>query len=136
MASNDRAVAPERTGWRDQGISERHRRWGWNCPAVDLDFVMCEYDAGLPFAIVDYKCETAPPVRMSHPTMRALRALGDRAKLPVFITIYSKEYTAWRVVALNYLAEQRVPKPLDMGETEYVDFMLAIRGRRPNGELF
>ena len=30
-------VRQERSGWRDMRLSERHRRWGWNCPAVDLD---------------------------------------------------------------------------------------------------
>jgi hypothetical protein len=135
-SSNQRPVSPERNGWRDEGISERHRRWGWQCPAVDLDFVLCEYDAGRPVAIVEYKCETAAPVKLSHPTMRALRTLSDRAKLPFFLTIYSREYVAWRVVGVNYLATQRLPRPRDFSESEYVDFMLAVRGRQPNGELF
>ncbi len=32
------SVRQERTGWRDEKISQRHREWGYNCPAVDLDF--------------------------------------------------------------------------------------------------
>ena len=131
-----RPVRHERTGWRDAGISQRHREWGMNCPSVDLDFVLCEFDAGEPYAIVEYKCESAQPVRLSHPTMRALKSLGDRAHLPVFLTVYARDYGVWRVTGLNYLANQRVPKPRDFSESEYVAFLLAIRGRKPNGNLF
>lgn len=31
-------VRKERTEWRDLSLSKRHRRWGWDCPAVDLGF--------------------------------------------------------------------------------------------------
>lgn len=39
-------TAQERTGWRDEEISARHRIWGVNCPAVDLDFLMGVGDDG------------------------------------------------------------------------------------------
>lgn len=39
-----KAVAEERNGWRDERISKRHRQWGRDCPAVDIDFLMLEYD--------------------------------------------------------------------------------------------
>jgi hypothetical protein len=29
----------ERSGWRDLRRPERHRRWGWDLPAEDLDFL-------------------------------------------------------------------------------------------------
>ena len=48
-------VAPERTGWRDEKISLRHRMWGFDCPAVDVDFVMVEFDRARVVAIVEYK---------------------------------------------------------------------------------
>ena len=51
----------ERTGWRDQALSERHRAWGWDCPALDMDFVMIEYDNGKATALVEYKHEQAAP---------------------------------------------------------------------------
>jgi hypothetical protein len=37
-------VRPERTRWRDEALSARHRKWGFHCPAVDLDLILCEYD--------------------------------------------------------------------------------------------
>ena len=135
-ADNQRPVRPERTGWRDQGISERHRRWGFNCPAVDLDFVLCEFDEGRPYAIVEYKCQGASPIHRSHPTLRALADLGNRAKVPVFLVVYSRDYVVFRVVGLNYLGDQKVPQARDFNEQEYVSFLLSLRGRKPNGQLF
>jgi hypothetical protein len=48
-------VRRERTEWRDLELSKRHREWGLNCPAVDIDFLMVEYYYGKPVALIDYK---------------------------------------------------------------------------------
>lgn len=101
-----------------------------------MDFCLVEYDSGKPFAIVEYKRATAAPVQRSAPTIRAIVELGNRAKLPVLLTTYTRDFTNWRVVGLNWYAERRLPKPRDFSEREYVDFLLAIRGRQPNGDLF
>jgi hypothetical protein len=135
--NDNKHVRNERTGWRDEGISERHRRWGFNCPAVDLDFTLCEYDAGEPYGIVEYKCETAAPVVRAHPTIRAIKRLGDKANLPVFLTIYARDFRWFRCEGLNYLGGKKChDKVLDLNEAEYRAFMLAIRGRNPDGMLF
>ena len=65
-------VRAERTGWRDQALSDRHREWGFNCPSVDLDFLMVEYNIGLPVALVEYKNERAWMPDFRHATYRAL----------------------------------------------------------------
>ena len=36
----DKSVRAERTHWRDEALSERHRLWGYDCPAVDVDFLL------------------------------------------------------------------------------------------------
>ena len=51
-------VKQERTNWRDEALSQRHRQWGWNCPGLDLDFVFLEYDKGRAVAVVEYKTKT------------------------------------------------------------------------------
>lgn len=79
----DRSVRPERTGWRDIELSKRHRCWGWNCPAIDLDLVLLEYDRGKAVAIVEYKHERTPLQFPTHPSYQALIDLADRAGLPV-----------------------------------------------------
>ena len=53
--SDDSTVKKERNGWRDEAISLRHRLWGWDCPCVDIDFLLIEFDKSLPVALVEYK---------------------------------------------------------------------------------
>ena len=56
----------ERLGWRDERLSERHGHWGFNCPAVDLDFVMLEYNHGKPCALVEYKHKNTSSPNIHH----------------------------------------------------------------------
>jgi len=85
-------VAQERTGWRDQEISARHRMWGYDCPALDLDFLMLEYDQGKAAALVEFKNEKAMPIRMGHPSIRALIGLADAANIPLFLVRYDSHF--------------------------------------------
>ena len=55
----------ERTGWRDEGISRRHRTWGVALTAVDLDFMLVEYTDGKATALIEYKSEHAAPIQRS-----------------------------------------------------------------------
>jgi len=99
----------ERTGWRDSELSERHGHWGFNCPAVDLDFVMLEYNHGLPCALVEYKHINAKTVDPSHATYRALVALADGyrdAPLPCFVAIYNPLDWSFMVTPLNDAAKK------------------------------
>ena len=47
-------VRNERTGWRDEGISRRHRLWGVTCAATDIDFLLVEQNYNTPRAIVEW----------------------------------------------------------------------------------
>ncbi len=79
-------TSSERTGWRDREISSRHRRWGFHCPGVDLDFLLIEYHRAEPVAIIEYKHHRAARPDLSHPSYRALLALAERVpKLPFLI---------------------------------------------------
>jgi hypothetical protein len=94
----------ERTGWRDAELSKRHGSWGFNCPAVDLDFVMMEYNHGKPCALVEYKHVNARPVDPSRATYRALIALADGysdGPLPCFIARYNPSDWSFIVTPLN-----------------------------------
>lgn len=99
----------ERTGWRDSELSERHGHWGFNCPAVDLDFVMMEYNHGKPSALVEYKHKNARPPNPDHATYRALIALADgyiNGPLACFVAIYDPDDWSFVVIPLNYTAQQ------------------------------
>jgi hypothetical protein len=108
----------------DRELSERHYKWGQNCPAVDLDFLMCEFNRGIPVVLVDYKWQGAPLGNTNGFTFRALASLynehGDQ--LPFFIARYWPETWAFKVLPVNEPAQvwlatdQWVP----MTETQWV----------------
>ena len=121
-------VKQERTNWRDEALSQRHRQWGWNCPGLDLDFVFLEYDKGKAVAIVEYKNENAPKQFASHPSYQALIDLGNRADLPVFVCRYASDFAWWNVIPLNNVAKQKLPSRTRMSEQEWVKFLYNLRG--------
>lgn len=106
-------VRQERTGWRCEKISARHREWGYNCPAVDLDFVVAEYNYGKPVALVEYKEQSARDPKLTHPTYKALTALADGyvdGPLPFMVAYYNTEYWWFRVVPVNERARKYYAK--------------------------
>lgn len=123
-----REVRKERSGWRDLRLSARHREWGWNTPAVDLDFLFLEYDKGKAVALVEYKHECASTQHSIHPTYQAMIDLGDRAKVPVFACRYKDDFSEWRVVPLNGFARKWIPQIETMTERQWVTFLYKIRG--------
>lgn len=118
----------ERTGWRDEALSRRHRRWGWDCPAVDLDFLFLEYDRGKASAIVEYKNEHAAPQYASHPTYQAMIDLGDKAQIPVLACRYSDDFQTWKVTPLNKEAKKILPQRAVLSEKQWVSLLYKIRG--------
>jgi len=129
-------VKKERSGWRDLSLNERHRKWGWDCPAVDLDFLFLEYDKGLPVAIVEYKHERAPKQFASHPTYQAIINLGTWAKIPVFAARYKDDFSEWMIVPLNEFAKEKLSERQAMTEREWVTFLYELRGYTPPEQLF
>ena len=118
----------ERTGWRDQAISARHRKWGVNCPAVDLDFLMIEYNSGKPCVLVEYKHFKAQHLNLNHPTYRALSALADSGNLPFIIAYYWPLCWAFRVLPVNEIAENFWSKGQRMTERVTAQGTLACGG--------
>ena len=129
-------VKTERTGWRDEGLSRRHRSWGWDCPMLDIDFLALEYDKGRASAIVEYKNEHAAPQFASHPSYQALIDLGSRAELPVIGCRYNDDYSLWRAVPLNDKAREFLPERKTLSEYEWVSLLYKIRGREVTPEDF
>lgn len=125
-------VRQERTGWRDEGLSRRHRTWGWDCPAVDIDFLLIEYDKAEPKAIIEYKSVEAEVQSSKHPSYVALCKVASAAGLPLFAVRYSADYSWWRVMALNALAVRALKGEawaLHFSEADYVEWLYELRGR-------
>lgn len=123
----------ERSGWRDAGLSMRHRMWGNDCPATDIDFILAEYDGGKAVAFVEYKNEHARPQRdekfKQYDVLKDVCNRGDRGELPLFSVRYKDDFSQFTVVPINDSAKGIISKRMAMTELEYVTFLYRIRGR-------
>lgn len=95
---------------------------------MDLDFLLLEYDKGHPVAIVEYKHVRAMPVNPSHASYLALKSMGTRAGVPVFVARYKPGIWEFEVTSLNHLAAKRLPVKTVMSEPEFVAFLYRLRG--------
>ena len=121
-------VKKERTGWRDLSLNDEHRKWGWNCPAIDLDHLFLEYDKGLAVCVIEYKHEFAPLQYPTHPSYRALIDLCNRADLPAFAVRYPSDFSWWKLTALNQQAKTKMPDKNNLSRIEWIKFLHRLRG--------
>jgi len=128
-------VRKERTGWRDKDLSARHRRWGWDAPAIDLDLIFCEYDTGEPKALVEYKNEHAAKQYASHPSYQALISLGTNSKIPVFAVRYADDFSWWTVTSLNDFAKEYIADRETLSEADYVRLLYRTKGYEAPKEI-
>jgi len=127
-------TAYERTGFRDESISRRHREWGIDCPAVDVDLMLIEYDKGIPAALVDYKeRHSSVPLVSQSANMKALGGLFNvnGQQLPFIVCYYDRETWAFKAHPMNARAVDIMctDKPLELTENEWVKWLYFIRGR-------
>lgn len=120
----------ERTGWRDnERISQRHRMFGYNAPACDLDFPLIEYDKGQATALIEYKHERAAEVYLNNPSIRALSDLGSKAGIPAFVVRYKDDFSKYKVSAINDQGKEILQRDTKvMYEADYVRFLYRLRG--------
>lgn len=144
-ASGNVQARPERQGWRDEAISRRHRLYGFDCPAVDIDFLMIEYDRGKPVALIEYKhyhalgpgYEVIPRVLL-HPSYKALQSLAGASKIPFLIAYYHPVHWSFKVLPGNgraciwfsFSARNRWTT-----ERDFVYTLYAMRGHEPDLEM-
>jgi len=136
--------ANERHGKRDGVLSAKHRRWGLNVPAVDIDFLL-EYDNRKACAIIEYRHYNGS-IRTDSANLLAQIDLANRASLPMFVVQYRyanddgtlwKEHTVddpafFRIIPCNDHAEKLwLTQDVDsfMTEREYVSWLYQLRGR-------
>ena len=122
-------VREERTGWRDQRISERHRQWGYDCPATDIDFLLLEYDTGKPAAIVEYKRDGASKPNLKRATYRALSILANCAKISFLIAFYWPKIWAFQVFPVNKYAKNHFKWGERFNEIEFVKMLYNLRNK-------
>ncbi len=142
--------AHERSTYRDDALSARHRRWGRDCPAVDVDalahddgvftytLALAEYDRGTTRMLVDYKhrfLEDWHTVTVEVDNgQRALARLAEQAGVPFCVVVYQAADTGpWSFVVRPF--DERSKQLLGtwpvgpVDEPEFVAWLYAVRGR-------
>jgi hypothetical protein len=123
----------ERSHWRDQEISERHRLWSSDCPAADVDFLLVEFNHFQPCALLDYK-KFKPCQTLGGASIRVLRNLADGygpTPLPFAVVFYRPtDWTFW-VLPENDAAEKAFAENSKrwLSEIEFVGLLLGLRNR-------
>jgi hypothetical protein len=133
--------AGERSNWRDARISLRHRKWGFHCPGTDLDFMLIEFNWGLPVAVIDYKhhSKSDPFEGM---TKWALQAMGglynrNRKNLPFIVCRYWPDdvetgtHWCFEALPINDAARPLFKTPdrwTPYSEEQWVNALLTVRG--------
>jgi hypothetical protein len=126
-------TSPEARAIAAQLLSDRHRGWGYDCPAVDLDFVV--YDKGLPIALIEYKNEHGAPLNLAiagspFRPLGVLLRMANRATLPFFICRYAADFTAFKTRAMNDLAKAVLPETTLFDEVGFVHFLYRLGERK------
>ena len=141
-------IRQESTGWRDQWISQRHRGWGWDCAATDIDGIgtqdvlkadtFLEYFHYQPVALFEYKTYGSleqlgmDKVKRDH---EPVKRLATMAGLPSFIVGYDAEAVQFQVHPTNEHAENFTVGEWRFGgiartmtEVQYVGLLYRLRG--------
>lgn len=131
----------ERSGWRDEDLSRRHRLYGVDVPATDVDFLMIEYDHHEAVGVVDYKLRDnigfAKPEHFNTvSSVRAMCSLCDSRgrQLPVFVAMYERDPWRYRLLSENPRADAMMARQFGkcdilLTEIEYVEWLYLIRRR-------
>jgi hypothetical protein len=126
-------TSPEARALTAQLLSDRHRRWGYDYPAVDLDFVV--YDKGIAIALIEYKNEHGAPLNLAIASspfrpLGVLRNVADRAQLPFFICRYADDFASFKVRAINTIAKAILPETTLFDEVGFVHFLYELGERK------
>jgi hypothetical protein len=122
----------ERTGWRDQELSERHRLYGPSCCLMDLDCLWIEYDALQERAIIEYKAHHVSSESASTSASAiVVQSVAAKCSIPAWIAYYNLRCDRWqyRIVPLNQMAVALFGGKHYLTEAAYVAKLYEVRNR-------
>jgi hypothetical protein len=119
----------EKLGFRCEDLSARHRLWGKNLAAVDLDFPLLEYHHERPVALIEFKYKTNTRlIDETHPSIRALKHLADAASIPLLLVRYfPSTWTFWISPGNDHARAITPVGGLELTEREFVTLLHNIR---------
>lgn len=125
----------ERRGYyHDDWLRDRHRLWGFDCPATDIDFIAIEFNNEAPTALVDYKEDHhTQNLNDSRSGRNAIKALANNSKIPFYVVRYVEHGNTYRVLSQNEYGYKRLLEHGNIAgktltEVEYVSFLYWLRG--------
>lgn len=128
---SERIVKPRLTNFGDGPISDWHRETlGYDMPAVDIDFLLVEYDRGLPCAVLDYKHSNTKQINHEHPSVKAIRELcaSRRNAVPYFTVKYAEDCKMFQVIPMNSAAVSHIRGQWElMDEQVFIEFQQRLR---------
>lgn len=127
----EKAVRQERNGWRDEWISHRHRDWGFDCPAKDIDFLLVEYDERIPVALIEYKHMNASESDIRSLEHHPIRWLADKAGIPFAVVLYDDSNAMFRAIPKNANAVGVFKSAEWLTEADFVCLLYKLRNRQP-----
>jgi|SRR5271157_417090 len=122
------AVVPEADSWPvHREMSLRHREWGLNCPAVDLDYLLIDFNHCVPVCILEYKYMTSPTNDSN--TTATLR-LAEHCGIPYFGAQYNNR-AWWFIVSAYRIGQGIVPgdEKKRYNEQSFREFLYELRDR-------
>lgn len=134
-----------RMAFWDEGFSQRHRQWGYDCPADDIDQIVAdvpmgdkdvpstmlvETSYGRPYALVEYKHERGLQVDRSRYARQwgVYTWMADRCGIPAFCVFYRREDYAMYIVPLNDIAKGYCKQEKWVPERLWVKVLYRFRG--------
>jgi len=131
LANSLSNTLPDATeNWEGEILSHRHRDWGWDCPVVDIDFIVV--NNGKPVAIVEYKNRqsfSSPSKFKFHPTGKTLSFLSDTAipKIPLLFVYYNDRFTEFRIYPVTRGWDKYDDYfGVDLNREEYFNFLKTL----------
>lgn len=119
-----------------ESISPRHREWGNDCPATNIDCILAEYNHKQPVAFIEYKGRRPMLSDSSSANAQVMINLGDRANLPNYIVYYNNSDWTFSIAPGNKLSRDLLFKYADfqfnqtIDELRFVGFLYALRQER------
>ena len=128
----DERTEVERSGRRDQKISERHRLYGFRLPCVDIDFLLIEYgNYNTPMALIEYKHQCDDHRKwIKKSGVTATYILAKKAKLPFFVVFYDPSIWSFHVYPMDEMARKHLNQETLLTEQEFVSLLYRIRGHK------
>lgn len=122
-------VPVERSRFRDEWISQWHRSLGYGFPAVDVDFLLIEYDRRIPIALIDYKARAPKDsdIDQTSANIQAICWMADASGLSFWWTYYRAESKQFYPRPMNELARGLIKRERWMDEDEYTRFLKHLR---------